>query len=54
MDIESEDGDRDEAGRMDLTVNEHVQQHGWHVVVFVKTRSVLDSHDLLCAHARGT
>ncbi|MFJ3880904.1 DUF4262 domain-containing protein [Streptomyces sp. NPDC090077] len=26
-------GDRDEADRMDLTVIEHVQQHGWHVVM---------------------
>ncbi|MFG2576351.1 DUF4262 domain-containing protein [Streptomyces sp. NPDC048481] len=26
-------GDRDEADRMDLTVIEHVQRHGWHVVM---------------------
>ncbi|MFD0375723.1 DUF4262 domain-containing protein [Streptomyces sp. NPDC127112] len=26
-------GDRDEADRMDQTVIEHVQQHGWHVVM---------------------
>ncbi|MFE9139357.1 DUF4262 domain-containing protein [Streptomyces sp. NPDC007355] len=26
-------GDRDEADRLDLTVIEHVQQHGWHVVM---------------------
>ncbi|MGW7102388.1 DUF4262 domain-containing protein [Streptomyces sp. NPDC054838] len=26
-------GDRDEADRMDLTVIEHVRQHGWHVVM---------------------
>ncbi|WP_432127694.1 hypothetical protein [Streptomyces sp. bgisy082] len=26
-------GDRGEADRMDLAVIEHVQQHGWHVVM---------------------
>ncbi|MFE7568206.1 DUF4262 domain-containing protein [Streptomyces sp. NPDC057539] len=26
-------GDRDEADRMELTVIEHVQQHGWHVAM---------------------
>ncbi|MGW7276636.1 hypothetical protein ACWGH5_39850 [Streptomyces sp. NPDC054864] len=26
-------GDRDEADRMDLTIIENVQQHGWHVVM---------------------
>ena len=26
-------GDRDEADNMDLTVIEHVQQYGWHVVM---------------------
>ncbi|MER7930693.1 hypothetical protein ABTY96_47600 [Streptomyces sp. NPDC096057] len=27
-------GDRDVADRVGLTVIEHVQQHGWHVVVW--------------------
>ncbi|WP_264201768.1 DUF4262 domain-containing protein [Streptomyces antimicrobicus] len=26
-------GDRDQVNRMDQTVIEHVQQHGWHVVM---------------------
>ncbi|MER6322448.1 DUF4262 domain-containing protein [Streptomyces coelicoflavus] len=36
-------GDRCEADRADLTIIEHVQRHGWHVVMVPRTRSVPDS-----------